>query len=80
MKGDHYGAWCFTSPSLGTAMEESVTGKHRVRKSMYSIEARNRANKVLGFITRSVKSASAEVILKLYLALVRLHLNYAVQL
>ena len=43
------------------------------------IEARNRANRLLGFITKSIKSRSAEVILKLYLALVRPHLDYAVQ-
>ena len=35
------------------------------------IEASNQANRVLGFIAMSVKSRSAEVILKLYLALVR---------
>ena len=40
------------------------------------IEASNRANR-LGFIARSIKSKSAEVILKLYLALLRLHLDYA---
>ena len=33
----------------------------------------------LGFIARSIKSISAEVILKLYFALVRPHLDYAVQ-
>ena len=43
------------------------------------IEARNRANRVLGLIARSVKNRNAEVILKLYLALVRPHLDYAVQ-
>ena len=42
-------------------------------------EARNRANRVLGFIGRSIKSRSAEVIWKLYLALVRSHLDYVVQ-
>ena len=41
--------------------------------------ARNRANRVLGFIARSVKSRSTKVILKLYLALVRPHLDYAAQ-
>ena len=40
------------------------------------IEARNRTNRLLGFIARSIKSRSAEVILKLYLALVRPHLDY----
>ena len=34
------------------------------------IEAINKANKVLGYIFRSVKSRSPEVILQLYLALV----------
>ena len=43
------------------------------------IETRNQANWVLGFIARSVKSRSGEVILKLYLALVRPHLHYAMQ-
>ena len=49
----------------------------RLRKQC--IEARNKANRVLGFIFRSVKSRSSDVILKLYLALVRPHLDYAVQ-
>ena len=49
----------------------------RLRKQC--IEARNRANRVLGFIFRSVKSRSPKVILQLYLALVRPHLEYAVQ-
>ena len=43
------------------------------------ISARNRANRVLGFITRSVNNRSAYVILRLFLALVRPHLHYAVQ-
>ena len=50
-----------------------------LRLSKQCIEARNKANRVLGFIFRSVKSRSPEVILKLYLALVRPHLDYAVQ-
>ena len=54
-----------------------VNADLQVRKQC--IEARNRANRVLGFIFRSVKSRSREVILKLYLALVRPHLEYAVQ-
>ena len=54
-----------------------VSSDLRPRKQC--IEARNRANRLLGFITRSIKSRSGEVILKLYLALLRPHLDYAVQ-
>ena len=43
------------------------------------INVRNKANRVLGFISRSVSNRTSEVILKLYLALVRPHLDYAVQ-
>ena len=39
------------------------------------IIARNRANKILGFIGRCVTNRSSEVILRLYLALVRPHLD-----
>ena len=42
------------------------------------IEARNKANKVLGLILRNLKTRSPEVILKLFLALVRSHVDYAV--
>ena len=41
--------------------------------------ARNKANKILGFIGRCVTNRSSEVILRLYLALVRPHLDYAAQ-
>ena len=43
------------------------------------VRARNCSHRVLGFISRSVSNRSADVILKLYLALVRPHLDYAVQ-
>ena len=43
------------------------------------ISARNIGNRIVDFITRSVSNRSADVILKLYLALVRLHLDCAVQ-
>ena len=54
-----------------------VSSDLRPRKQC--IEARNQANGVLGPIARNIKSRSAEVILELYLALVRPHLDYAVQ-
>ena len=50
-----------------------------LRPRQHCVAARNRANRVLGFIARSVKSRSTKVILKLYLALVRPHLDYAAQ-
>ena len=50
-----------------------------LRPRQQCMEARNRANRLLEFITRSIKSRSVEVILKLYLALVRPHLDYAMQ-
>ena len=58
-------------------LDVQVSSDLRPRKQC--IEAKSRFNRVLGFITRSIKSRSAEVILKLYLALVRHHLDYAIQ-
>ena len=43
------------------------------------ISARNKANRILGFISRRVSNRTAEVFNKLYLSLVRPHLDYAVQ-
>ena len=43
------------------------------------IIARNRANKVLDFIAMSVRNIWADAIIRLYLALIRPHLDYAVQ-
>lgn len=50
-----------------------------LRPRQQCISARNKANRVLGFISRSVSNRTSKVILKLYLALVRPHLDYAVQ-
>ena len=41
------------------------------------ILAGNRSNKILGFIGRCVTNRTPDVILRLYLALVRSHLDYA---
>ena len=54
-----------------------VSSDLKVRKQCVSV--RNRANRFLGFNNRTVTNKSEEVILKLYLALVRPHLDYAVQ-
>ena len=54
-----------------------ITGNLKPREQC--ISAKNRANRVLGFITRSVSNRSADVILRLYLVLVWPHLDYAVQ-
>ncbi|KAK8720325.1 hypothetical protein OTU49_013410, partial [Cherax quadricarinatus] len=43
------------------------------------LSVRNKANRLLGFISRSVSNRSPEVILQLYTSLVRPHLDYAAQ-
>ena len=62
-----------------SARDLGVQVSRDLRPREQCIIARNRANKILGFIGRSVTNRSSEVILKLYLALVRPHLDYAVQ-
>ena len=64
---------------LDSAKDLGVIVSHDLRPREQCISARNRANRVLGFIARSITNKTAEVILKLYLALVRPHLDYAVQ-
>ena len=58
---------------LGVVIDKSL------RFSKQCIEARNRANRVLGFIKRNVSYKSKEVILKLYNSYVRPHLEYCIQ-
>ena len=81
-RGNPHSRYTLNNETLvGTGQEKDlgviVSSDLRLRKQY--IEARNRANRVLGFIFRSVQSRSPDVILKLYLALVRPHLDYAVQ-
>ena len=68
--------------TLGRSYSERDLGvqvSSDLRPREQCVRARNRANKILGFIGRCVTNRSSEVILKLYLALVRPHLDYAVQ-
>ncbi len=58
--------------------EVGVLVSSDLRPRNQCMQAKSRANRVLGFITRSVSNRSADVMLKLYLALVRPHLDYAV--
>ena len=60
-------------------LRKEFRGNGQLRPRKQCIGARNRAIWVLGFIARSVKSKNAEFILKLYLALVRPHLDYTMQ-
>ena len=64
---------------LDSARDLGVIVSYDLRPREQCINARNKANRVLGFIARSVTNKTAEVILRLYLALVRPHLDYAVQ-
>ena len=70
------GEWlekCTFEKDLGVLIDSSL------KASRQALEARNKANRMLGFIGRNVSYRSKEVVKRMYIAFVRPHLEYCVQ-
>lgn len=59
---------------------EGVTISSDLRRANHCNKTYNKANTVLGFIARNLEYKTPNVMLPLYNAMVRPHLEYAVQL
>ena len=69
----HWLEECNYEKDLGVIVDRNLKSGRQV------LEARNKANRMLGFIARNVSYKSKEVVRKLYVAYVRPHLEYCVQ-
>ena len=81
-KGNRPVDYILNDTTLGrsyTVRDLGVQVSSDLRPREQCIIARNRANKILGFVSRCLTNRSSEVILRWYLALVRSHLDYAAQ-
>ncbi len=75
--------YCLNDTSLSRSMcwrDLGVLVNCDLRPRALCVQARSRANRVVGFISRSVSKRNVEVILKLYFALMRPRLDYAVHI
>ena len=70
------GQWlqeCDYEKDLGVVIDRNLKSSRQV------LEARNKANRMLGFISRNVSYKSRDVVKRLYISYVRPHLEYCVQ-
>lgn len=77
--GNKYTLGLYTLSSTDRERDLGILVSSDLTPRLQCIESKNKANIILGFINRTVTNKCQEVILRLYLALVRPHLDYSVQ-